>query len=66
MSQDYPSNYCGECPIWLAFDEPEGIPAKDAIEKYCSKCDLYLGIDCDGRCLNCDYFNEHGCTIKEF
>lgn len=66
MSCEYPSNYCGECPIWLAIDEPEGIPKKEAIDKYCSKCDLYLGIDCDGRCLSCDYFNEHGCALKEF
>ena len=65
MSREDPSNYCGECSVWLAFDEPGGISAKEAIEKYCSKCNLYLNIDCDGRCLNCDYFNEQGCTLKE-
>ena len=60
----YPNNNCGECPTWLAIDEPEGIPKKEAIEKYCSKCEY--DNDCDGRCLNCGYFDHaRGCTVEE-
>ena len=36
-----PNNNCGECGIWLAFDEPEGLTAEEAFEKYCSKCEVW-------------------------
>ena len=55
----YPNNHCGECPVWLADAESEE-NCKDCANRI--KC-LY---DCDGRCLNCDYYNEiRGCTAGE-
>lgn len=61
----YPSNECGECPVWLAFEGP-----REEMIKLCEKrhCDLLEEeyVDCDGRCLNCDYFDHvRGCTVEE-
>ena len=38
MSRGYPNNHCGECPIWLAIDEPDGISRQQAIQLYCKNC----------------------------
>lgn len=37
----YPSNECGECPVWLAMDEMEGNPRFECIGKYCTKCKIF-------------------------
>lgn len=37
----YPNQECGECPVWLNMDEPEGISRNEAVNKFCSKCKLY-------------------------
>ena len=50
-----PNMNCGECPYWLAYGEPEITDEQNrAIEEYCAECDA-----CDGRCLNCDYFDPY-------
>ena len=61
----YPNNNCGECPIWLAFEGP-----REEMMKLCEKRQCILlddeYVDCDGRCLNCNYFHEgYGCTAEE-
>ena len=61
----YPNFECGECPIWLAFEGPI-----EEMRKMCEKrhCDLLEEeyVDCDGRCLNCDYFDPvRGCMVEE-
>ena len=64
LKSSYPNNNCGECPIWLAMDESEGISKNEAIKKYCEECERFLedAYDCDGRCLNCDEYHEtRGC-----
>lgn len=38
---NYPSNECGECSVWLALGESEGISRAQAISEHCSKCELY-------------------------
>lgn len=36
-----PNIYCGECPYWLAYGEPETTDEqKFAIEEHCAKCEL--------------------------
>ena len=73
----YPNNHCGECPVWLA--DAEGGAECDACicnevtedaesEENCKNCANRMKClyDCDGRCLNCDYYNEtRGCTAGE-
>lgn len=52
----YPNQECGECPVWLNIDEPEGIPKKEAINKFCSKCKLYK--KAEECCKNSGYKNN--------
>ena len=36
-----PNMYCGECPYWLAFGEPETTDEQnEAILAHCAKCDF--------------------------
>jgi hypothetical protein len=59
-----PNMSCGECPYWLAYGEPETTDEQNrAIEEYCAECDA-----CDGRCLNCDYFDPYKgeCSREEY
>lgn len=50
-----PNMYCGECPYWLAYGEPETTDEQnEAILAHCAECDA-----CDGRCFNCDYFDPY-------
>lgn len=37
----YPNNNCGECPVWLALGEQEGITVFDGIGTYCVKCRVF-------------------------
>lgn len=36
-----PSNWCGECPVWLAMGEMESLPIYDTIGTYCVKCKAF-------------------------
>ena len=59
----YPNNNCGECVYWLAFGEPETTDEQNkATLEHCAKCDV-----CDGRCLNCDYYEPltNRCTLED-
>ena len=36
-----PNMYCGECPYWLAYGEPETTDEQnEAIKEHCAKCEL--------------------------
>lgn len=52
----YPNQECGECPVWLNIDEPEGIPKEEAVNKFCSKCKLYK--EAEEYCKNSGYKGE--------
>lgn len=61
----YPNYECGECPIWLGFEGPIGEMRKMCEERHCDLLEEEY-VDCDGRCLNCDYFDHvRGCTVEE-
>lgn len=40
---NYPNNYCGECPIWLAIGED--ITKEEAIDRYCNHCPSNIKTD---------------------
>ena len=61
----YPNFECGECPIWLAFEGPIGEMRKMCEERHCDLLEEEY-VDCDGRCLNCGYFDHvRGCTVDD-
>ena len=36
-----PSNWCGECPVWLAQGDMEGLAIYESMATYCTKCHLF-------------------------
>ena len=46
--ETFPNVYCGECPYWLAYKEPDtSVEDNRKIEKICNSCEMKKSI------LNC-------------